>query len=64
MEQVHRALQQGLLKAQELQSAGLLWCALLACQGRFVATPWQQTMAGPVRPDEWVAETEVGSVFA
>ena len=63
-EQVHRALQQGMLKAQELQSAGLLWCALLACQGRFVATPWQHTMAGPVRPDEWVAETEVGSVFA
>ena len=64
--QVHRALQQGLQKAQELQSQGLLWCALLTCQGQFavttaggqVATP---TMAGPFNR---ALRTEVGSVFA
>lgn len=36
--QVRRALQAGLLKAQELQAAGHLWCALLACQGQWAAT--------------------------
>ena len=33
-ELVGRALHQGLQKAQELQSSGLLWFALLACQGQ------------------------------
>ena len=62
--QVHRALQQGLLKAQELQSTGLLWCALLACQGQFVATGLQEIIPNTVRPDERAAQAEVGSVFA
>lgn len=36
--QLRRALQQGLEKARELQNRGLLWFALLVCQGRFVTT--------------------------
>ena len=51
--QVQRALQQGLQKAQELQSAGLLWFALLACQGQVAATA-----------QEAAVEAQVGSVFA
>ena len=62
--QVRRALQQGLQKAQELQSGGLLWFALLACQGQFVATAAPEAIAGAKWPAEWVTESEVGSVFA
>ena len=51
--QVRRALQQGLQKAQELQSARLLWFALLACQGQVAATA-----------QDAAVEAQVGSVFA
>ena len=61
---VGRALHQGLQKAQELQSSGLLWFALLACQGQWVATSAPQTLANAVWPRNAVAESEVGSVFA
>lgn len=64
--QVRRALQQGLQKAQELQSRGLLWCALLACQGQFVATTANENVATQVIAG-WpgsIIGTEVGSVFA
>ena len=61
---VGRALHQGLQKAQELQSSGLLWFALLACQGQLVATSAPQTLANAVWPRNAVAESEVGSVFA
>ena len=63
-ELVRQALHQGLQKAQELQSSGLLWFALLACQGQFVATSAPQTLANAVWPRDAVAESEVGSVFA
>lgn len=63
-EQVRRALQQGLQKAQELQSSGLLWFALLACQGQFLATAAPQALAGAVWPPQAVMKSEVGSVFA
>ena len=66
--QVHRALQQGLQKAQELQARGLLWCALLACQGQFAATPVSVSVHGAApegRPGSHRAlAKEVGSVFA
>ena len=63
-ELVGRALHQGLQKAQELQSSGLLWFALLACQGQFVATSAPQALADAVWPRNAAAESEVGSVFA
>jgi ApbE superfamily uncharacterized protein (UPF0280 family) len=63
-EQVRRALQQGLQKAQELQSSGLLWFALLACQGQFLATAAPQALAGAVWSPQAVMKSEVGSVFA
>lgn len=62
--QVLAALQQGLQKAQELQSEGLLWFALLACQGQFVATAAPQAIAGAKWPEKLAMESEVGSVFA
>ena len=62
--QVRRALQQGLQKAQELQSSGLLWFALLACQGQWVATSAPQMLADAVSPRDAAVESEVGSVFA
>lgn len=58
--QVRTALQRGLQKAQELQSRGLLWFALLACQEQYVATREPQALSH----DKEASETEVGSVFA
>ena len=63
-ELVGRALHQGLQKAQEWQSSGLLWFALLACQGQFVATSAPQALTGAAWPRGAVMESEVGSVFA
>lgn len=63
-ESVRRALHHGLQKAQELQSSGLLWFALLACQGQFVATSAPQALTGAAWPRGAVMESEVGSVFA
>ncbi|WP_309827485.1 UPF0280 family protein [Acidovorax delafieldii] len=63
-ELVGRALHQGLQKAQELQSSGLLWFALLACQGQLVATSAPQALADAVWPRNAAVESEVGSVFA
>jgi len=63
-ELVARALHQGLQKAQELQSSGLLWFALLACQGQWMATSAPQTLADTVWPQRAAVESEVGSVFA
>ena len=63
-EQVRRALQQGLQKAQELQSSGLLWFALLACQGQLVATLAPHALEDAVWPRLAEVESEVGSVFA
>lgn len=62
--QVHRALQQGLQKAQELQARGLVWFALLACQRQFMATPLPETGLPGMRAFSNVPGTEVGSVFA
>ncbi len=63
-QQVGRALHQGLQKAQELQSSGLLWFALLACQGQWVATSAPPALADAGWPWDAVVESEVGSVFA
>lgn len=73
--QVHAALQHGLQKAQELQAAGLIWWALLACQGQFQAadTPGvallRSTPGGRALPMggtdvEAAQASQVGSVFA
>ena len=64
--QVRRALQQGLQKAQELQAQGLLWGALLACQGQFVAATPGADVATPMQAalPRHVTHAEVGSVFA
>jgi hypothetical protein len=48
---VRRALDAGLRRAHELESAGLIWSALLACQGAHASTGARQAL-------------EVGSVFA
>lgn len=69
VQQVRRALHQGLQKAQELQSRGLLWFALLSCQGEFAATstPGMALVGLPAHPDGPpvdAARQEVGSVFA
>lgn len=61
VEQVHRALQQGLQKAQELQARGLIWFALLACQGQVAVT---RTAGVASALTGKVIQTEVGSVFA
>lgn len=72
-DQVRRALHQGLEKAQELHSRGLVWGVLLACQGQFAATPWLQSGtlasladAAPVSRGTpgHAAASQVGSVFA
>ena len=57
---VSRALHQGLQKAQGLQSGGLLWFALLACQGQWVATSAPQALADAVWPRNAAVESEVG----
>ena len=76
--QVQRALQQGLQKAQALQSQGLLWSALLTCQGQFVATtrqddaavlsvaPLTASLVAPYagQAHRGLTSAEVGSVFA
>ncbi|PTT16567.1 hypothetical protein DBR12_20150 [Acidovorax sp. HMWF029] len=63
-EAVRQALHQGLQKAQELQSGGLLWFALLACQGQLMATSAPQALAHAAWPRIAGVESEVGSVFA
>ena len=69
---VRSALQQGLQKAQELQGRGLIWCALLSCQGQLAATPLRAPAAASAggislqrrpAPDR-VPQAAVGSVFA
>lgn len=64
--QVRRALEAGLRTAQELQSRGLLWSALLACQGQYAATSTPGlTIAGPaVRRAPAAQQEPLGSVFA
>ena len=57
---VSRALHQGLQKAQGLQSGGLLWFALLACQGQLVATSAPQALADAVWPRNAAVESVVG----
>lgn len=63
-EKVQAALKQGLEKAQELQSRGLLWFALLACQGRLASTPVPDQALGPAPAGGIAMQAEVGSVFA
>ncbi|MFY3383944.1 UPF0280 family protein [Paracidovorax sp. MALMAid1276] len=70
--QVQSALQRGLHKAQALQSQGLLWFALLACQGHYAATPTARAAgagagaldAGARDAAAAAASAQVGSVFA
>jgi ApbE superfamily uncharacterized protein (UPF0280 family) len=55
---VHRALAAGLRRAQELRTAGLVWSAVLTCQGQ------TQVMQAPSRSPAARLDDEVGSVFA
>ncbi len=64
LEQVHTALQRGLCKAQELKAGGLLWFALLTCQGHYVATSDPVALEQAHSGKKNRAEVEVGSVFA
>ena len=72
MADVRTALQQGLQKAQELQARGLIWGALLSCQGQFAATPVRPRIAVSGRgmalqghpASARSPEAMVGSVFA
>lgn len=61
---VRQALQAGLEKAQELQAGGHLWCALLSCQGQWMATPSATGLLEHAAPGKSGAVIEVGSVFA
>ncbi len=61
---VHQALRSGLEKAQELQAAGHLWCALLSCQGQWLATPSAPLALEGTATGEVGTDFEVGSVFA
>ncbi|MNW00399.1 hypothetical protein D3C71_1958870 [compost metagenome] len=61
---VREALQAGVEKAQELQSRGHLWCALLSCQGQWMATPLATGLLEQAAPGKSGAAVEVGSVFA
>jgi len=61
---VRQALQAGLEKAQELQVAGHLWCALLSCQGQWMATPSARLALEGATEEKSAALIEVGSVFA
>jgi len=61
---VRQALQAGLEKAQELQVAGHLWCALLSCQGHWMATPSARLALEGATGEKSAALIEVGSVFA
>ena len=61
---VRQALQAGLEKAQELQAGGHLWCALLSCQGQWMATPSANGLPEHAAPGKSGAAIEVGSVFA
>ena len=62
--QVRRALQHGLQKAQELQSRGLIWCALLSCQGQFAATSTPALAISGAAAAAAARQEQVGSVFA
>lgn len=61
---VHAALRAGWQKAQELQADGLLWGALLVCQGQSLATASAQAVLAAPGPREGAEESVVGSVFA
>ena len=70
---VRTALQCGLQQAQELQARGLIWGALLSCQGQFAATPMRQRRVAASATGKALQghpasartpEAPVGSVFA
>ncbi|RUP34170.1 MAG: UPF0280 family protein [Curvibacter sp.] len=67
-EVVAGALHQGLKKAEELRAAGLVWFALLCCQGQSRATLGSVALQGAA--PAWIqalpqaGPAEVGSVFA
>lgn len=61
---VQTALMSGLQKAQELKSAGLLWFALLTCQGQYVVTTDPAVPLCASRHERSRAEALVGTVFA
>lgn len=63
-DRVQAALRAGWQKAQELQADGLLWGALLVCQGQSLATASAQAVLGAPAPREGAEESVVGSVFA
>jgi len=63
-DRVQAALRAGWQKAQELQADGLLWGALLVCQGQSLATASAQAVLGTQAPREGAEESVVGSVFA
>lgn len=62
--QVQTALQRGLQKAQEMKAGGLLWFALLTCQGQYAATSETVGLGGMPEGGKIREEHEVGSVFA
>ena len=64
-QQVRTALHHGLRKAQQLQSEGHVWFALLTCQGQHVATPVPRRVpAVACQTEISILEPVSGSVFA
>lgn len=63
-EVVAGALHRGFEKAEELRAAGLVWFALLCCQGQSRATAWSATLDGTAPALPQAVPAEVGSVFA
>jgi len=61
-ELVSRALHAGLRRAQTLHAAGLIWSAVLVCQGQFMTTA--AGGASVQRLDKHRGERQAGSVFA
>lgn len=62
--QVQTALQRGVQKAQELKADGLLWFALLTCQGQYATTSESVALGGTPEAAKMSRQEEVGSVFA
>ncbi len=62
--QVSLALQAGRIKADELRAAGLIWSAVLVCQGQVVTSQGENTEMLQLTEARPAAGKQTGSVFA
>lgn len=63
-ETVRQALQAGRIKADELRAAGLIWSAVLVCQGQVVTSQGENTEMLQFTEAKQAHEKQTGSVFA